>query len=146
MNSNLSGDQFHATVNTTWPPSNGYVHLGTRAAAEQRTHDFTTDYHDPDISGVSADNARWKIHQVQTRGRVYPHVLTDEQAGSIEVNEDPSVLEEEGLPSGRGYDVFRYTNGYEDKGSESLMAHVGAVRVRRTEEIGKPLRPGGAKA
>ena len=128
---------FHATVNTTWPPDDDYVHVGTRAAAEQRMNDFNDAYHDPELSGTSTEDARWKVHQVRTTGLVYPHVITDQQANDISAVGDPSILEEDGLPSGAGYCVFRYANHHEDKGQMSVLVHGSHVRVVSTETTGQ---------
>lgn len=144
---------YHATRALHWPPEDQMVHVGTADAALDRavsTDDLPSHW---DAHEGPADSSRWRVHEVKLHGRVYPHVLTDEQANDLAegVNWqarsrddiqrviDGLDLRHAGLDlptHPRGYHVFPYINDTEGNGALSYLVHPGAVRVIRTHDLG----------
>lgn len=120
--------QYHSSPFSSGFPHDDWSHVGTRKAAEDRLAEINPVHFD------LSRHTRPTLYHVKLSGRVYPHVLTDEQAGDISSTEDPHVLTEHDLPSGRGYHIFPYRNHTEDIGSVSYLAHKSAIRVLRAEQ------------
>jgi GNAT superfamily N-acetyltransferase/2'-5' RNA ligase len=123
------GTVYHSTPFQTGFPYDEWMHLGTRRAAEDRSRQI-----DPEDYGLPAD-APVTMHSARLRGRVYPRVLTDEQATSLTGSGFPVRDIDDGLPSGEGYHVFPYRNEGEDAGSVSYLAHRSAIIPVRSEVI-----------
>lgn len=120
-------DLYHSTFYAGVFPYEEWTHFGTWAAAENRARDIRQSYGLPENTPVT-------VHTAWLRGRVYPHVLTDEQVNDIWGTGYVREIDE-GLPSGQGYHIFPYRNDSEDPGSISYLAQRSAIHVIGTESI-----------
>lgn len=126
-------DLYHSTFCAGVFPYEEWTHFGSWAAAEHRARDIRQSY------GLS-ENTPVTVHKAWLRGRVYPHVLTDEVANDIWGTGYVREIDE-GLPSGQGYHIFPYRNDSEDPGSISYLAQRAAIHVVGTESIPRPGGP-----
>lgn len=138
MSHRALGPQFHATYIQGWAPhelpADEVVHVGTRAAAQDRlggAHHamHTAEY--PDEVLARADFSRPHVHEVELTGAMHPHTLEDGQYGIEHTLHKVMAAHPE-------HDVFAYTNEHEDPGSVSYAARPRAVRVRRSEQVTPP--------
>lgn len=125
----LLGLLYHSTPYPHGFPYDDWMHLGTRAAAESRARSIN-----PEDYGLPGDSPV-TMHTVRLHGRVYPHILTDEQATMLTGNPYPIRDIDDGLPSGAGYTVFPYRNDGEDAGTISYLAHHSAIDRVKTETL-----------
>jgi hypothetical protein len=129
------GEMYHSTPYAEGFPHDEWTHVGTRAAAEDRiVKTNPADYGLP--AGAPAT-----LHTNRVRGRVYPHVLSNQQIDEIWGAGHLDGLAEDGLPSGEGYHVFTYRNDTEDEGSTSYLVHRSAIVPVHEEIIPRPGRP-----
>jgi GNAT superfamily N-acetyltransferase len=123
------GHLYHATPYPHGFPHDEWTHAGTRAAAQNRiARTNPADYGLP--PGTPAT-----LHTIRLRGRVYPHILSNQQIDEIWGAGHLDGLEQDGLPNGKGHHIFPYRNGTEDEGSTSYLVYRPAIVLVRTETI-----------
>ena len=96
------GELCHATPYTEGFPYDDWTHLSTRGAAEHYAAQIR-----PEDYGLPAGQPV-TIHTVRLEGRIYPQVLTHQQADEVWGAGHVDGLPEDGLPDGRGYQIFPY--------------------------------------
>lgn len=138
------GELFHATPYTEGFPYDDWTHLSTREAAEHYAATIR-----PETYGLPAGQPV-TIHTVRLEGRVYPQVLTHEQADEVWGAGHVDGLPEDGLPDGNGYQIFPYRDDAAPGDFSYLVQRSAIVLVRsevarRNERRGAlaPDAPGG---
>ncbi len=129
--SHLAGvhdELYHSTPYAEGFPYDDWTHVGTRIAAAHRAAQIRpTDY------GFPADHPV-TMHTVRLRGRVYPHILTNEQADEVWGAGHTHGLADDGLPDAEGYHIFPYGDDAED-GNLSYLVHRSAIIPVHQETI-----------
>jgi len=129
------GHLYHATPYPGGFPHDEWTHAGTKAAAENRI--ATTN---PADYGLPAGTPA-TLHTIRLRGRVYPHILSNQQIDEIWGAGHLDGLEEDGLPDGKGHHIFPYRNDTEDEGSTSYLVHRSAIVPVHAEIIPRVVQP-----
>jgi len=125
------GTVYHSTPFKSGFPYDDWMHVGTRAAAEDRAHAI----HPKDF-GLPDDTPVY-MHSMRLRGRVYPKVISDDWANDIASSGYTDEIDE-GWPSGRGYHVFPYKNTTEGRAHLSYLVHKSAIDPHGREELQRP--------